>query len=202
VEVARPALPTTFCVVSAVATRDLVLYRERVPQQIDFDGSNKIYRIALVFTPLFERYPQSVLSVLSLRYGDGGSGDSQLTNQCKLRTALCSTHMDDLAPICRYINLKRLVSFRDYLMSNGESDRVVLSFGSMGPRVYWHVHGFDLESGEFCESVVTCTSAPRLLDDGRKTNERRDNEIQWPRIVELDLVLHPRLYRPEVNWMG
>jgi len=37
-----------------------------------------------------------------------------------------------------------------------------------------------------------------LVDEEPKANERPDNDIQWTRIVELDLVPHPRLARPEI----
>ena len=46
--------------------------------------------------------------------------------------------------------------------------------------------------------MVTRIETPRLLAEEPKANERPDNDIQWTRIVELDLVPHPRLIRPEI----
>lgn len=57
-EVGRPDLASRFGVAPAGATRDLALYREVAPQNIEFDGSNKIYRIVTNFAPLFEHAPQ------------------------------------------------------------------------------------------------------------------------------------------------
>ena len=37
-----------------------------------------------------------------------------------------------------------------------------------------------------------------MVDEEPKANERPDNDIQWTRIVELDLVPHPRLARSEI----
>jgi hypothetical protein len=48
----------------------LALYREIAPQNITFDGSNKIYRIGQVFSPLFDHAPQLVLSARALGLGD------------------------------------------------------------------------------------------------------------------------------------
>ena len=41
-EIGRPDLASRFGVAPAGATRDLALYREIAPQNIEFDGSNKI----------------------------------------------------------------------------------------------------------------------------------------------------------------
>ena len=53
-EIGRPGLIERFGVAPAGATRDLALYREIAPQNITFDGSNKIYRIGQAFSPLFD----------------------------------------------------------------------------------------------------------------------------------------------------
>ena len=53
-EIGRPDLIDRFGVAPAGATRDLALYREIAPQNITFDGSNKIYRIGQAFSPLFD----------------------------------------------------------------------------------------------------------------------------------------------------
>ena len=63
-EIGRPDLSGRFGVAPAGATRDLALYREIAPQNIEFDGSNKIYRIGKNFAPLFDHAPQRVLSTL------------------------------------------------------------------------------------------------------------------------------------------
>lgn len=42
--IGRPDLANRFGVAPAGVTRDLALYREIAPQNIEFDGSSKIYR--------------------------------------------------------------------------------------------------------------------------------------------------------------
>ena len=70
-EIGRPDLAGRFGVAPAGATRDLALYREIAPHNIEFDGSSKVYRISKAFSPIFEHAPQRVLSALSLGFGDG-----------------------------------------------------------------------------------------------------------------------------------
>jgi hypothetical protein len=197
-EVGRPDLANRFGVAPAAATRDLALYREVAPQNIEFDGSSKIYRIGKAFAPLFDHAPQRVLSALSLGFGDGVNGESMLMLPCESPAALNSPRMDVLAPICRAIQAKRPVAIRYHSMSNGESERVIVPFALVDTGLRWHVRAFDRKSGEFRDFVVTRIAAPTLVDEEPKANERPDNDIQWTRIVELDLVPHPRLTRPEI----
>lgn len=197
-EVGRPDLAKRFGVAPAAATRDLALYREVSPQNIEFDGSNKIYRIGKAFAPLFDHTPQRVLSALSLGFGDGVNGKSPPMLPCESPTALSSPRMDVLAPICRAIHAKRPVAIRYHSMSNGDSERVIVPFALVDTGLRWHTRAFDRKSCDFRDFVVTRIEVPTLLDDEPKANERPDNDIQWTRIVELDLVPHPRLARPEI----
>ena len=197
-EIGRPDLIERFGVAPAGATRDLALYRETAPLNIEFDSSNKIYRIGRDFAPLFEHASQRVLSALALGFGDGVNGKSHPLLPCESPAALSSPKMAVLAPICRAIHRKRPVAIRYHSMSNGESARVIVPFALVDTGLRWHVRAFDRKSGEFRDFVVTRIEAPQLLDEEPKTNERADNDIQWTRIVELDLVPHPRMNRPEI----
>jgi hypothetical protein len=188
-------------VAPAGATRDLALYREIAPQNITFDGSNKIYRIGQAFSPLFDHPSQRVLSALALGFGDGVNGAMQPLLPCESPTALSSPRMDVLAPICRAIHAKRPVAIRYHSMSSGESERVIVPFALVDTGLRWHVRAFDRKSGEFRDFVVTRIEAPTLLDEEPQPNERPDNDIQWTRIVELELVPHPDQPRPEITEM-
>lgn len=197
-EIGRPDLIERFGVAPAGATRDLAIYREIAPQNIEFDGSNKIYRIGKAFAPIFEHATQRVLSALALGFGDGVNVDLQPLLPCEYPVALSCPRMDVLAPICRTIHAKRPVAIRYHSMSSGETERIIVPFALVDTGLRWHVRAFDRKSGEFRDFVVTRIEAPILLDEEPKANERPDNDIQWTRIVELDLVPHPRFERPEV----
>jgi hypothetical protein len=197
-ELGRPDLIERFGVAPAGATRDLALYREVAPQNITFDGSNKVYRIGQAFSPLFDHASLRVLSALALGFGDGVDGAQQPLLPCESPTALCNPRMDVLAPICRAIHAKQPVSIRYHSMSSGESERVIVPFALVDTGLRWHVRAFDRKRGEFRDFVLTRIEAPALLDEEPLVNERPDSDIQWTRIVELDFVPHPRLERPEI----
>lgn len=200
-EVGRPDLASRFGVAPAGATRDLALYREVAPQNIEFDGSNKIYRIGKNFAPLFEHAPQRVLSALSLGFGDGVDGESQPLLPCESPAALSNPQMEVLAPICRAIHAKRPVAIHYHSMSSGESERVIVPFALVDTGLRWHVRAFDRKSEEFRDFVITRVERPTLLAEESQLHERPDNDIQWTRIVELELVPHPDQPRPEITAM-
>lgn len=197
-EIGRPDLASRFGIAPAGATRDIALYREIAPHNIEFDGSSKVYRISQQFLPIFEHAPQRVLSSLSQGFGEGVSGVSQPFLPCESPTALSNPKMDVLSSICRAIYAKRPVAIRYHSMSSGESKRVIVPFALVDTGLRWHVRAFDRKSEEFRDFVITRIEAPTLIDEEPNPNERLDNDIQWTRIVEMDFVPHPRLSRPEI----
>lgn len=199
-EIGRPDLSARFGVAPAGATRDIAMYRELAPQNIDFHNSSKTYRISSEFAPIFEHAPQRVLSALSLGFGDGVDGARSLL-PCEFPAILSCPRMDVLAPICRAIHAKRPVAIRYQSMSSGESERVIVPFALVDTGLRWHVRAFDRKSGEFRDFVITRIENPTIINAESAVNERMDADIQWTRIVELDLVPHPRLSRPEIVQM-
>ncbi|MDR0275646.1 MAG: WYL domain-containing protein [Burkholderiaceae bacterium] len=197
-EIGRPDLIDRFGVAPAGATRDLALYREVAPRNIEFDGSSKVYRIGKQFAPLFVHAPQRVLSALALGFGDGVNAASAPLLPCESPTALSHPKMSVLAPVCRAIHAKRPLAIRYHSVSSGKSQRVIVPFALVDTGLRWHVRAFDRKSGEFRDFVLTRIESPALLDEDPSSHERPDNDIQWTRIVELDFVPHPRLTRPEI----
>lgn len=197
-EVGRPDLSARFGVAPAGATRDIAMYRELAPNNIDFHNSSKTYRISSEFVPIFEHVPQRVLSALSLGFGDGVECDPRSLLPCEFPAVLNCPRMDVLAPICRAIHAKRPVAIRYQSMSSGASERVIVPFALVDTGLRWHVRAFDRKSGEFRDFVITRIQEPTILDEESKVHEWTDADIHWTRIVELDVVPHPRLKRPEI----
>ena len=196
-EIGRPDLIERFGVAPVGAARNLALYREIAPQNITFDGSNKIYRIGQAFSPLFDHASQRMLSALALGFGDGVNGATQPLLPCESPTSLSNPRVGVLASVCRAIHAKQPVAIRYHSMSSGESERVIVPFALVDTGLRWHIRAFDRKSGEFRDFVVTRIEAPTLLDEEPQAHERPDNDIQWTRIVERDFVPHPRLEHPE-----
>lgn len=196
-EIGRPELMERFGVAPAGATRDLGLYRELAPHNLTFDGSAKVYRMAEGFVPLFEHPRQRVLSVLAQGFGEGQSPGLPLL-PCESPTMLSAPKMEVLAPICRAIYSKRPVAMGYHSMSSGATQRVIVPFALVDTGLRWHARAFDRKSGEFRDFVLTRMESPCVLDEKAQPHERADHDVQWTRIVELDLIAHPRLKHPNI----
>jgi predicted DNA-binding transcriptional regulator YafY len=63
----------------------------------------------------------------------------------------------------------------------------------------WHARAYDRARSEFRDLVITRMDKPELLESGEVLpHEQADQDIQWSRIVNLDLVPHPSQPRPEI----
>ena len=74
-EIRRQDLVARFGIQSAAATRDLALYKELAPGNIDYDPRGKSYVYGNDFRPVFDFEPERVLAWLTQGFGDGGSGN-------------------------------------------------------------------------------------------------------------------------------
>src|SRR5690606_31663951 len=70
-EIRRYDLVTRFGIQSAAASRDLALYKELAPGNIDYDSKGKSYILGPSFRPIFNFLPERVLSWLTQGFGDG-----------------------------------------------------------------------------------------------------------------------------------
>ena len=196
-EIGRPNLMARFGVAPAGATRDLALYRELAPANLTFDSSGKIYRIGDAFQPLFTHAPQRVLSALAQGFGDGLGAPSAPLLPCETPAPLSLPPLDTLASVCRAIYGKHPLAIRYHSMTSGKTQRVIVPFALADTGLRWHVRAYDRKHGDFRDFVITRIEAPSLLAESPQAHELAENDIQWTRIVELTLVPHPRLARPE-----
>ncbi|PWK37662.1 helix-turn-helix transcriptional regulator [Cupriavidus plantarum] len=197
-EASRPDLYARFGVAPAAATRDFALYRELAPANIVFHGSSKTYRIGADFSPIFEHDPKRVLSALAQGFGAGVDGASGPMLPCESPAMLSVPPLGVLAAICRAIHAGRPLAIRYHSMSSGMSRRVIVPFALVDTGLRWHARAFDRKSGEFRDFVLTRIESPQELDVDVSPGERAEADIQWTRVIELDLVPHPRVQRPEI----
>jgi len=198
-EARRQDLNQRFGVAPAVATRDFAQYRELFPSNISFDGKTKSYVIGNDFAPVFNHVPERVLTALSQGFGDGGScvGGAMLT--CELPLVLSHPSMAILAPITRAIHKQKTVSLQYKSHTSGASEREIVPFALVNDGLRWHTRAFDRKSKEFRDFVITRIETAMVIEDNPiQTHELSSADIQWNRIVELDLVPHPNQKHPEI----
>ena len=198
-EVSRSDISARFGVAPAGATRDLALYREAAPDNIVFDGRSKTYRIGASFSPLFDHPLDRVLSALSLGFGDGIGGGEGPMVACEFPAPINRPITKTLALVTRAIASRSALLVTYVSVSQGETSREILPFALVDNGLRWHVRAFDRKREGFRDFVLTRILFAEILGGrGPVHGELPVDDIQWSRIVELDLVPHPNGERPEI----
>ncbi|WP_443113543.1 WYL domain-containing protein [Herbaspirillum seropedicae] len=201
-EVRRPDLMQRFGIQSAAASRDLALYKDLAPENVDYESRGKRYLLGARFSPLFAVPSAQVLSWLTEQLGDATAPSSEALLPCLMPSRLSHPGLDTLACITRAIHMGQVLSIDYHSVSSGESSREIVPFALLDTGLRWHVRAFDRKSQTFRDFVLTRISKPTpKLGDEAARHERPEQDVQWTRIVELDLVPHPDQPHPEVTHM-
>ena len=201
-EIRRQDLVGRFGIQSAAATRDLALYKELSPGNIDYDPKGKAYVLGPDFRPVFDYPPERVLSWLTQGFGDGEPMRLKAWVVSESPSRLTHPDLDVLASVTRAIHQGCPLRVEYYSISSGCTERVIVPFALIDNGLRWHVRAFDRKSQEFRDFVVTRIKHPKVLrSDKPEPHELSDQDIQWTRIVELELVPHPDRPRPEITEM-
>ncbi|MDQ7300453.1 WYL domain-containing protein [Stenotrophomonas sp. Sm2017] len=201
-DIRRQDLVSRFGIQSAAATRDLAIYKELAPGNIDYDTKAKCYVLGEDFKPLFDFPPERVLSWLTQGFGDGEPSQLKAWVASEIPSRLTHPDLDVLACVTRAIHQERPIRVEYHSISSGQTERQIVPFALIDNGLRWHVRAFDRKSQEFRDFVITRIKRPVLLrDEEVQANERSDQDIQWTRIVELELIPHPDQPRSEVTEM-
>jgi hypothetical protein len=201
-DIRRQDLVSRFGIQSAAATRDLAIYKELAPGNIDYDTKAKCYVLGEDFKPLFDFPPERVLSWLTQGFGDGEPSKLKAWVASEIPSRLTHPDLDVLACVTRAIHQECPIRVEYHSISSGQTERQIVPFALIDNGLRWHVRAFDRKSQEFRDFVITRIKGPVLLrDEEVQAHERGDQDIQWTRIVELELIPHPDQPRSEVTEM-
>jgi hypothetical protein len=183
----------------AVTTRDLALYQKLAPGNLAFEGSRKIYVLGPSFAPLFRHDVRRVLTALAQGFGEGAGQVGEGFVPAELPVHLAQPDLPIVAAVSRAIHLRRPLRLVYHSFSSGRTERVICPFALVDTGARWHARAYDRRRSEFLDFVLTrMESAEVLMDQRVAAGERAEHDMEWSRIVELRLVPHPRLERPEV----
>ena len=201
-EIRRQDLVSRFGIQSAAATRDLALYKDLAPGNIDYDSKGKSYVLGADFQPVFDFPPERVLSWLTQGFGDGEPMLLKVWVASERPSRLTHPDLNVLATVTRAMHQECPLRIEYHSITSGQTEREIVPFALIDNGLRWHVRAFDRKSDEYRDFVITRIKAPALLKASVvRPNERSDQDIQWTRIVELELVPHPDQARPEITEM-
>jgi hypothetical protein len=195
-QIGRADLMKRFGVGEAAATRDLTAYQEAVPGNIEYDNVQKTYLITKKFKRHFLADTEGKHLLLALVHG---MGDDFTTSYhplipCELPSRLHAPSIQNFAIVSRAIYNKQALKI-DYVSSGtGESTRIIIPFSFAGNGLRWHVRAYDRRRDHFGDFVINrITKAEILSNEQILEHELKENDIEWNRRVELEIVPHPEL---------
>lgn len=201
-EIRRQDLVSRFGIQSAAATRDLALYKDRAPGNINYDAKAKSYVLGADFRPVFNFPADRALTWLTQGFGDGEPILIKAWIASEAPSQLTQPDLDVLATVTRAIHQECPLGIEYHSIASGRTERQIVPFALIDNGLRWHVRAFDRKSQEFRDFVITRIKQPvAMKGEPIKAHERSDQDIQWTRIVEIELVPHPDQPRPEITEM-
>lgn len=196
-DIARQDLISRFGIKEAAATRDITEYKQLVPENLDYDQTRKIYIRSENFKSLFEYSASQILIALSEGFGEDFIGNHKAMITCETPTLLNNPSLEVLSVLSRAIHQKKAVHITYRSVNSGEGTREIVPFALVDNGQRWHVRTYDRKRSIFMDCVITRISDPTIISTPIGETETRESDIQWNRIVELEIVAHPRLSHPE-----
>ncbi len=201
-EILRQDLVMRFGIQSAAATRDLALYEELAPGNISYDSKARSYVLGPDFQPVFDFPPERVLSWLTRGFGDGEPMRLKAWMASESPSRLTHPDLNVLASVTLAIHQDCPLGIEYHSISCGRTEREIVPFALIDNGLRWHVRAFDRKTQEFRDFVIARIRHPVvLIRQLVAPHETSDQDIQWTRIVELELVPHPDQPRPEITEM-
>ena len=195
----RRDLTERFGIAPAVATRDFTAYRDLAPQNIDFEGSRKVYVPSDKFSPVFEHAPERVMAAISRGLGDGDDRPGGSYLPCDLPVRLNHPSLKELSVVTRAIHQKRVLRVKYHSLKRGAAEREVIPHALVDSGLRWHTRVFDRKSNEFRDLVISrIESASPVADSDIAPHETTAADLEWNQQVELVLTVHPDVERPEI----
>lgn len=196
-ELRRADIETRFGVKPAAASRDISLYREIAPDNLDYDLASRCYVGAKNFAPFFEHRSDRVLSWLAHGFGDGLDLGLKTQTPFDGPKHFFDPDLTTLAALTRAICARKAVTMHYVSVSSGSKRRTVVPVALADNGLRWHLRAFDRSKNQFSDFVLTRLSQVSQLDGDVKEHEQLAADDQWMRMVELQLVPHPQMKWPQ-----
>lgn len=190
-EIQRQDIISRFGIQVAAATRDLTLYRNLAPGNLEYNAKERVYKQGRDFLPNFEFSAERVLTWLSRGYGDGYPEQERPLVRSASFGPVHSISLFTLSVLTQAIYKKKAVEMSYRSMTSGLSTREFVPFALADNGFRWHVRGFDRKNKGFIDLILTRIMEAHIINGEIDELETSDQDIQWNRIVELELVPHP-----------
>lgn len=195
-ELRRSDIEARFGIKPAASSRDLALYREIAPSNLEYDAVGRCYRPTPSFAPVFDFNPDRVLAWLLQGFGDGLDLGLKQAAPCEGPGQLKRPDMQVLGSITRGMCAKRAMRISYLSLSSGSKRREIVPVALADNGLRWHVRAFDRERGRFGDFVLTRISKVQDIEGEVGERELLGADEQWARMVAMELAPHPGIEHP------
>ncbi len=196
-ELRRSDIESRFGIKPAASSRDLALYREIAPDNLEYDSASRCYRPSGSFHPVFEFNPDRVLAWLLQGFGDGLDLGLKQAAPCEGPGQFTRPDLKVLGALTRSMCARRPVRINYLSLSTGSKRREIVPVALADNGLRWHVRAFDRERKRFSDFVLTRISKVHEIDEQACDSELLSADEQWARIVDMELAPHPGIEHRE-----
>lgn len=196
-ELRRGDIEARFGIKPAAASRDLSLYREVAPDNLDYDQASRCYRPSSSFKPFNEFHSERVLAWFLQGFGDGLDLGLKQAAPCEGPGQLVRPDMEVLGTITRSMCAKKALRVSYLSLSSGPKNREIVPVALADNGLRWHVRSFDRERGRFNDFVLTRIAKAHEIEGDVAETELLTADEQWARMVDMELVAHPGIKQPK-----
>jgi hypothetical protein len=132
-ELRRSDIEARFGIKPAASSRDVVLYREIAPDNLEYDMAWRCYRPSKSFHRVFDFNAESVLARLLQDFGDGLDLGLKQAAHCEDPGQLTRPDLRVLGAVTRSMRARRAIRMSYLSLSSGNKRREVVSVGDRQP---------------------------------------------------------------------
>lgn len=193
-QISRADLMNRFGISEAAATRDLTLYRAQAPANLEFDPAGKTYRMGAAFSPKYLKEIDSSRLLHALVHGTGNEFGSTPESwiSCEFPVRLSVPSAEILAAVSRAIYQKAVLQI-EYLSGSGNHGaREIVPFSLAGTGLKWMVRAYCRRKRLFSDFILSRIRDAKVLPYLKpRSDELKENDDEWNRMVKLELIPHP-----------
>lgn len=196
-DLTRADIERRFGVKPAASSRDLSTYRRLAPNNLNYDAGQRKYATTDSFSPLFEHSAERVLTWLKAGFGDSMDQKLKRTVPCESASNLVNPDIETLACLTRAIAGRRQVKVNYLSLTSGASTKILCPLALADTGLRWHLRAYDRERGRFADFALTRIVKAKATDQPIPAEEQIESDVQWARIVHIELVPHPGIAHPK-----
>lgn len=190
----RSDLIEKFKIGTAAASRDISLYKDKAPENFSHSSNSRNFALNDSWKSLFEFGSSEVLNLLTGRTVQSNNR-SYIPND--ILDVIDNPNIDIIAPLSRAIYSQKAIQVDYFSNSSGFSSKLLIPHAYIHNGSRWHVRAYDRQKSRFADFVISRFQKVKIVEEEILNNESQSNDIQWNRVVELEIIPHPDYPTPK-----